>query len=165
MNDMNPAAPAARPTFLTVLCILSFIGGALGIFNGITTLMTPPLDQAMSELQAEMDKASAELGDQSAMVSNMMDGAMEIARKTAENAMPLGLAAIVLSALSLFGVWKMWNLQKQGFTIYTLASILGLITPLVFLGFSMLSIMSLGVGGFFSVLFIILYALNLKHMH
>ncbi len=90
MNEMNTAPPSARPTFLTVLCILSFIGGALGIFNGITTLMAPPVDQAMNELQAEMDKASAELGDQSAMVSGMMDGAVEIARKTAENAMPLG---------------------------------------------------------------------------
>lgn len=165
MNEMNTAPPSARPTFLTVLCILSFIGGALGIFNGITTLMAPPVDQAMNELQAEMDKASAELGDQSAMVSGMMDGAVEIARKTAENAMPLGLAAIILSAVSVFGVWKMWNLQKQGFTIYTAATIIGLLFPLFFLGFNFMSIMALGMGGFFGVLFIILYALNLKHMY
>ncbi len=59
----------------------------------------------------------------------------------------------------------MWNLQKQGFTIYTAATIIGLLFPLFFLGFNFMSIMALGMGGFFGVLFIVLYGLNLKHMH
>lgn len=37
MADMNtnPAAPATRPTLLTVLCIISFIMGAWGVVSGV----------------------------------------------------------------------------------------------------------------------------------
>lgn len=164
MSETNYATqPPQRPTFLTVLCVLSFIGGALGIYNGISTMTMGP--EALENIEAEMARVTAELGDQSAMVTSMMEGTLEITRKTLENAMPLGLSALILSALGLFGVWQMWNLKKQGFTIYTLATIIGLIAPLFFLGFSTMAIMSLGFGALFSVVFIILYALNLKHMH
>ena len=41
----------------------------------------------------------------------------------------------------------------------------GLAVPLVFLGGGLMTIISLSIGGFISVVFIALYAVNLKHMH
>jgi hypothetical protein len=58
----------------------------------------------------------------------------------------------------------MWNLKRTGYWIYIVASVVGLILPFVFLGFSTLSLLSLGFGAFITILFIVLYGLNLKHM-
>ena len=76
-----------------------------------------------------------------------------------------GIAGIVLSLLSVSGVWLMWNLKKSGFWLYLLATIGGLVVPLIFLGGGWLALASVGFVGFFSLIFIILYAVNLKYMH
>jgi len=94
-----------------------------------------------------------------------MDSAMEITERAAANAKPIGIAGIIVALVSLLGVWQMWNLKKSGFWLYLLASIAGLVVPLVFLGGSMMAIASVGFAGFISLVFIILYAVNLKHMH
>jgi hypothetical protein len=49
--------------------------------------------------------------------------------------------------------------------MYLVASVAGLVLPVIFLGGGLMTILSVGIGGFFSVVFIILYAVNLKHMH
>ena len=106
------------------------------------------------------------MGDQaSGMVADMLDSAEKMAEKSAAAAKPMGYTTIVLALLSLFGVWQMWNLRKSGFWAYLLASIAGLIMPIIFLGGGLMTILGVGVVGLFSVLFIILYGVNLKHMH
>jgi hypothetical protein len=77
----------------------------------------------------------------------------------------MAIAGIVLSLLGLWGVWQMWNLKKSGFWLYLLASVVGLLVPIYFLGGSMMAIATVGFVGFFSLIFIILYAVNLKYMH
>ena len=165
MTDMNTGA-SARPTLLTVLCILSFIGGAWGIIGGAMNMMSGGVSADLAEAQVKMEEARAQMGDDAAsgMMGGVMDGAMEMAEKATANAKSIGISNIILSLLSLFGVWKMWNLQKQGFWFYLLATIGGLIVPLVFMGFSMLSILSVGIGGLLALVFVILYATQLKVM-
>lgn len=168
MNDMNtttPGAPSTRPTLLTVICIISFIMGALSIISSIRTFTT---DQsvAMAEAQSQMEEAKVQLGDQAdGMAGKLLDSGMEIAQRTAENAVAISISGILLSLLSLIGVWMMWNLRKSGFWLYLISTVVGLIVPLYFIGGSMMAIMSIGFIGFFSLLFIILYAVNLKYMH
>ena len=104
-------------------------------------------------------------GQGGAFAQKLMEEGIALSEKAAEHAKPLGITALVLSLISLYGVWLMWNLQKQGFWYYTVASILGVLVPLYFLGFNMVAIMGLGFGAFVSILFIVLYAVNLKHMY
>jgi hypothetical protein len=148
-----------------VICILSFIAGAWGLFKGIQNLAT---DQtaALAEVQSKMEEARAQMGDQAnEMAGHMMDAAMDVANKAAQNAKPIGISGIIISLVSLFGVWQMWNLRKSGFWLYLLATIGGLVVPLVFLGGGLMAVLSVGFVGFFSLIFIILYAVNLKYMH
>lgn len=154
-----------RPTLLTVICILSFIMGAWGIFSGIQT-MTQDQTEVLEQARVAMEQARADLGEQAeGLAGRMMDSAMELAERSAENARSLGLSNIILSLLSLFGVWQMWNLRKSGFWIYVLAGIAGLVLPVIFLGGGMMALTTVGIGGFFTLLFIVLYAVNLKYMH
>ncbi len=166
MNEATTTGAPKRPTFLTVLCILSFIGGAWGVIGGIINMAAGNDSAAVAEMSAEMDQAQAELGDDAAsqIAGDMMNAAGDFAVKAAENAKSIGIANIVLSLLSLAGVWMMWNLKKTGFYVYTVATICGLAVPLIFLGVNLMSMLSVGIGGLFGVLFIILYGVNLKHM-
>ncbi len=165
MTDSNTTAPAARPTLLTVICILSFIMGAWGIFSGVKT-MTQDSSAILEETRTAMEQAKADLGDQAeGIAGRMMDSAMEMAEKTAANAKNIGLTNIILSLVSLWGVWLMWNLKKNGFWYYLVAAIAGLVAPVVFLGGGLMAMASVGFSGFFTVLFVILYAVNLKYMH
>ena len=164
MNETVPPAPRTRPTLLTVLCVLSFIGGGWAIISGIMTVLNPMGD--VEKVQAQFEQAMEgmdELGSDNPM-AGLMEGAMEAALKAAENAVPMSIANMVLAAIGLLGVWMMWNLRKTGFYLYTLASILALGVPFYFLGGGLLAMMSVGVGGFISLVFIILYGINLKHM-
>ena len=164
MDATYPDTPAQRPTFLTVLCILSFIGGTWGVIDGYRTGFTDKAQQDLEKARTAIEEAMDTMGDGGGFARRMMEEGMAMAELGAENAGPLGGSGLVLSLLGLAGVWMMWNLKRIGFWVYTVASLGGLIAPLAILGSSMLVIMSLGLGGLFTLLFIILYAVNLKHM-
>jgi hypothetical protein len=167
MSDTYTGAAAPqRPTLLTVICILSFIAGAFSLWSGFQNAFTDAPQQAVEEAKAKMEEAMAQMGDQGMpMVQEMMESTITMAEKAAENAKPMGYGEIALALLSLFGVWNMWNLKKNGFWMYVAASVGGLVMPLVFLGGGLMTIIGLGFGGLISIVFIILYAVNLKHMH
>ena len=162
---MDTTTPGTRPTFLTVLCILSFLMGAWGLWSGIEGAFTDKPMRDLEEARTEMETAMAELeGQGGEFAVKMMESGLTMAETAAANAVPLGYIGLITSALSLLGVWMMWNLKRTGYWIYIVASVVGLILPFVFLGFSTLSLLSLGFGAFITVLFIVLYGLNLKHM-
>ena len=167
MSDMNTTTAApARPTLLTVICILSFVAGAFGLWSGIKNAFTDAPQTELQEARAQMEEAMAQVGDSgNDMVSKIMESAMTMAEKAAENAKQIGYANIILSLLSLIGVWQMWNLKKSGFWMYLLASVASLLVPVFFLGGGMMTLLSVGIGGFITIVFVILYAVNLKHMH
>jgi hypothetical protein len=164
MSDMNTGAPT-RPTLLTVICILSFIFGAWSLWGGIQNAFTDAPQREFEEAKVAMDEAMAQVGDQgNEMVTQMMESAMVMAEKSVEEAVPMGYTTIALSILSLIGVWLMWNLKKTGFWLYLVSAVGGLVSPMIFLGGGLLTMLGVGVMGLISVVFIILYAVNLKHM-
>ena len=165
MTDMNTGANK-RPTFLTVLCILSFIGGAWGIIGGVMNMSAGAGTEALSEMSTQMEEAKAQMGDDAAsgVAGSMMDAAADVAMKAAANAKQIGISNIVLAIISLLGVWMMWNLKKNGFYLYTIAWTGGCSSFADKVQCVCQSILSVGVGGLIGVVFIILYGMNLKHM-
>ena len=84
-----------------------------------------------------------------------------------------GIIMLVAALGCVYGVIQMWKLKKMGFYIYAICEIAPVVYALVTVGTAAFTLGALG-GGimaifaafsmFFPVLFIILYALNLKHM-
>ena len=166
MNDPYKPAPTQRPTLLTILCILSFLFGIWGLWGGVQSAFTdkPVRDLAESREQVEKTMASVE-GPGAELAAKMTEEAIAMAEKSVEKAKPIGYTNIIISVLSLLGVWWMWNLKKIGFWLYTLATVAGLITPFVFLGGGMMMMLGVGFMGVISLVFVVLYGINLKHMH
>lgn len=208
--------PEKRPTFLTVLCILTFVGSGWAIFSAITayntaestvalfsdsarnkttistgtktdtSVMFPKTDTFSNEEQLphsldnlpkendSLDKvddilkendedstsASYEMGKTfgTKMKKNVMD--MMNVDKMKNSA----IGSFVAALFTLAGAFFMWRLRRYGFYIYIIGIAIGIVVPFYIYGNNLLAIGINGFSSFFGLVFIALYALNLKSM-
>lgn len=151
-----------RPTFLTVICILTFIGSGWGILSGLFSLFTADMASVqMEQYSALMDGAQE---NSSNFLSGLLSSSGELLEASVKYAKPIAIAGLILSVISLLGAILMFRLKRIGFYLYTAAQILMLFVLPFFAGFSLLVLSSLVFSAFFAALFIILYAVNLKYM-
>ena len=143
-----------RPQFLTVLCILSFIGSALAFFGAIWGFFSIKASSAVLENMGNVQ------GDSFGMVSGMQETML----KAVENAVPNLIIGIVCSLLCLYGAIQMWQLKKIGFFIYSFGEIVPAISGFLLGGGGLIGGVGAIVGLLFAVVWIVLYAVNLKHM-
>jgi len=153
MSDMLDATtmPAKRPGFLTVLCILTFIGAGLGLLGGIWNIVTLSSNLAALETLSQMASGFGALGDEMAK---------QIVALKEYGMISYGLQ-IVGSALCLFGAIKMWGMAKSGFFIYVVGQVLAIVGMFLIMG---TSFMVGPVMMVFPIAFIVMYGLNLKHL-
>lgn len=208
--------PEKRPTFLTVLCILTFVGSGWAIFSAITayrtaettissfsepvmnksvvntrtktdTLVESPrkdtfsnnqklpdslkdfntTNDSMKSVDDNLDKdgvdtttASFQMGKKlsAKMKKNVLD--MMSVEKLKNSAMGSFIAAL----FTLAGAFFMWRLRKFGLFIYTIGIAIGIIAPFYIYGNNLLAIGISAFSSFFGLIFIAMYALNLKSM-
>jgi hypothetical protein len=139
---MNEAAK--RPELLTILCILTFIGsGASLIANGF--------------LYLTFDQVKEIIGQQEAL--NFLGSEIDLSFLLAIKPIFFLIQAL-LYVLSVFGAFQMFQLHKIGFHLYTVAQILLLIFPKIFIPMLPFPFFELMV----STVFIFLYYKNLQFM-
>lgn len=142
------AVEAKRPTFLTVLCILSFIAAGISIIASILGFVgMQAAESMMGSMESSMESMAALPG-------------MEEAAALWKFAKVLLFVGIGCTILALIGVLQMWKLKKAGFYLYTAAQVIGLIVPVALVGMVGMSYFGLVI----SIAFIVMYGLNLKHM-
>jgi len=169
--QQNPSdtSPVARPTFLTVLCILTFIGSGWGVISNVNSYFSA--DKINTEaVRKAVDSASATIANQSdgntpgaKVVEKVMSGAsdMMVPEKLKKNALLMTIANL----LTLGAGFLMFQQKKTGFWLYLLGVGFSIAVPLLVYGAgNIVSLISSMSYGFFGVLFAVLYAMNLKHM-
>lgn len=157
-----------RPQFLTVLCVLTFIMCGLSLLGGVWSLvMNTP--ERMAENIEQMRAVSPEMADQ--MEEQMILMQEDVYTQIAPY---LNFVYILLSFL---GAFMMWKLKKKGFYVYLAGELLPYI-GLIIGGKQAMAMMGAAGGGMaktaglimmalmfvFDIAFIVMYALNLKHM-
>jgi len=163
-NITQVVLPKKRPTFLTVLCILTFVySGGMGIFN-IYQYLT--FEKNYPAKVAQIEEALEKLEDagmDSGFFYEMSVNGLIVLEKTAENLTAISLTNILFAILSVLGAFLMFKMKKNGFYLYTVANLFWMLAPLALIGpeIGMTSIIS---GIALAVLFIILYGINLKHL-
>lgn len=160
--------PKKRPTFITVLAILSFIGVAWQIISGIMTMAAGAVTSAITDAGKEYAEGLSTMEGMEEVegMEEAMSGvgeAVDAANKLAENASVLGIINIVAALVCLLGVIWMWNLKKKGFFVYVVGELAAPIATLALVGFGLGGMMAT-LGFIIPVVMIILYAINLKHM-
>jgi hypothetical protein len=139
-NTINPEVKK-RPTFLTVLCILTFIGSGLGVIGGLISVVAVGMADTLADIPV-----------MGAAVTAAVTGGIAYS-----------ILSLVLALCSLFGAIFMWKLKKMGFWLYVIAQIVMLIIPFIFLP-SIVAMAGFIVSIIFTAAFIIMYGVNLKHL-
>lgn len=146
-------AKKERPTFLTVLCILSFIGVGFAVISQLIALFATKAGSALMDAATESLEGYQDIPG------------MDLVESTVDHASTLAIIGIVAALVVLWGVIWMWNLKKTGYYIYIVGELTPVIVSFILVGFgSFLGGFFAMIGLIFPVLFIILYGLNVKHM-
>ena len=154
-----------RPTFLTVLCIITFIVSGLWFlssFFGVLTYDQLAQEEAMElALVAMEDAMSAQ--SSSPMGDKVMDSYVLMLNEQLQYHTLINWSTVISTLLSLIGAYLMFTMRKIGFHVYLVSKIVGLI-PLTVFSMSMIVIGAYAIFGIFTIAFLIMYAVNLKHM-
>jgi len=126
-----------RPSLLTVLCILTFVGSGLNIFSGLIVGAFFP----------EFTTIAADLAE-----TYKMPG-MEL---ITEGSPAFFFISAFFYAGSVGGAYLMWKMMKNGFHVYTISQILLLITPMYFFKLP-ISWADLILTGFFVIMYSLFY--------
>ncbi|MFT7615166.1 MAG: hypothetical protein ACI9J3_004156 [Parvicellaceae bacterium] len=150
--DEQNVSPKKKPTFLKVLCVLSFISGGLMLVFSILALLLEGTVVGMLE----------QLADQTRTIEEEMTFQHII-----DNYKFTFLLSLFGSLVSLLGVFLMFNLSKIGFHIYTVAQIAMIALPPIMTETPKeidSGIFGIVLGSIGAVAFVVMYSLNLKHM-
>lgn len=146
---------------LKVILILSFIGSSFSMFTGLQNAMSNPSMERVDSFR----KIFENIQDENAETEMFKEQAVEYIKNINLNIRAYGIWDLVFSFFSVMGVYLMFRLRKIGFHIYTGAQVLLLADVILFGGYSVFTVTMTFVFGFFTMLFIVMYASQLKHMH
>jgi hypothetical protein len=170
-----------RPTLLTVLCILTFIGSSWLILTNIWAYSTASKTaQMISTVRNETENNPTKNLD-SLKAKNNDSLKTHVGQKrgfffrekmissfskimTAENIRKTALGAIISAIFTLIGALLMWRFKRSGFYLYAVGTLIGLSVPFYLYGINVMSIGISFFSGFFGLIFIALYALNIKSL-
>lgn len=157
--------PAARPVFITVLCILTFIGSGWGLVSESIKYFTADSQAAAISLTKEKVNKDLQKNKNHNERAEFTRKMMNSLKTTPENIKTGAVSNVAAALLCLTGAFMMWNLKKPGFYLYVAGTLVGIISPFVIFGGSnLVSILSSAVIGFIGLIFVILYGVNLKYM-
>ena len=151
-----------RPTFLLVLCILTFIGSGWGTLSNLFSVFTAGLTNSSMQMEHYSSMLNGmDQGGDSAVLSDILSSSLQA---TFVHAKEIAVINLVLSVISLLGAILMFQLRRIGFYFYTAAQILMLFVLPYFAGFNFMVLAGMLFSAIFAVIFIVMYALNLKYM-
>ncbi len=161
-NPFNENKTGIRPTFLTVLCVLTLIWNAIKFYQAIPNIFTPEKVIATKEQANDM---MMEMFEKYNIPDTEVDkiGDMQAGLYNEQKLITSGVATLISSILLIVGAVLMWSLRKKGFWVYLAGNVVGILAPIVIFGgqigwtFGILSFVA-------SAIFVGLYSANLKHL-
>lgn len=153
------------PTFLKVLCILSFIYIGINLFTGIKGLISGPLSEIELNKMVEVSNSFLPNGlnkIQKAEAAEMMYQKLKIKNdKTYLDS----TVTLWIYSLGFFGVLKMFKKrQKGGYYLYLVYSALSVFSIFLIYPSSLITLEDIGMLFLISSIMVALYTVNLKHL-
>lgn len=161
----NPTShKAPRPTFLTVLCILSFIFIGFSFAFGLVGLFGGPLsEEQMLEQKVELTKSADEMRSlEMDSFAEMMEKIQRMSESINTNFYASSILQVLVMGLGLYGVLLMWKGKKLGFHLYIAYSLLSIIQIYFFVSPSDIPSFVVIWNLIISAIFVFMYSRNLK---
>lgn len=152
------------PGFLKVLIALTSINVVFSLYQALKDLFIGA--ESAASIEAQVYQSMSDSGvDTSTMPDWVMEGLMEFVDKYAHNAVALRLTDLVYYVLLGVAAGLMYKLSQQGYFLYVIVNILGVLVVPFLYGFNFVSYTLMFFYAFVAVVFIALYSANKKHMH
>ncbi len=165
--------PKIRPTLLTVLCILTFVGSSWLIITNIWAYATAAKTAQMVSMVREANRNDSIKYSDTSKAARHQNGMLFREKifssvsqmMTVKNIRRNALGGIISAIFTLLGAILMWHLKRAGFYLYLFGTLLGIAVPLILYGVNMMSVGISSFTGFFGLVFVALYALNFKNFN
>lgn len=151
-----------RGNFLTTICTLSWVSQAMAGSSALLMLFQGRgnLEEQLTMMNKLVDKEQTGVE----FLDSMLADSVKIMELTIMNFVQLNLMNLLVVSTGALAVYLMFKLKKAGFFVYILYCIAELYVVYHFFGDLGVMVMSMAVTGIASIVFIILYAVNLKRM-
>ena len=163
----SPISPL-RPRFLTILCYLTLFASSYMLLSAISGLSNPEeLTKALDKSMESWDTVFNQALQADPKGKEQFEQAMEDVSfaNTSSNMRDNSFFSMISNLLTLIGAVLMLRLKKNGFRLYVLGCIIGVVAPVIVFGSgNFLGLSYAMLSGFSSALFILLYAFKLKYM-
>jgi hypothetical protein len=152
-----------RPIFLAIICIIGFIGSAIGIVQNArgyfhADIQAITMSKIVSDKVLERQTGTVSDAAKKIIVTNIANNLTE------ENYTKFFIGGVFSSILTLIGCVFMWMLKRTGFYSFALGTFFNLVTHFLLYGENVL----LSGNSFYASLvglgLLILFATNLKNM-
>jgi hypothetical protein len=153
IEDLNDGPSNGQlPQFLNVLTILTFI------YTGLTVIMSLYSLSTQADQQRSIDQLRNMPG------ADFFGGGLADAAQIAlDNIYVLQGTAVGVAIFCLIGALLMRKLKKNGYYIYVIASVVGMVVPISIIGLGTMGFAVL-LGSVFTIAFIIMYGVNFKYL-
>ena len=153
-----------RPTFLTVLCILTFINVGMNSLMLLFQLVSGPTsEEDLLADRVELARATSQLEDAGMDgFVGVMDQIMAMTAEIQENFYLAMIVALVTYLIGLLGALKMWQGQKIGFHLYIIYSLLAVGGVYLYISPQNIPSISIIFGLILSGAFVFMYSRNLS---
>ena len=161
MKNSLEKSPFRRPTFLVVLCILTFVGSGWNILGSLFYLFTANImDSAISIEQNSAVVGELESQGINSFFSGFWDSSLGLMQTEMQYAREIVISRLILSVVVFSGAILMFQLRRSGFYLYVAAQIL-----LLFVLPYLTVLIKMFFPGILSFAFVALYAFHLKYMN
>jgi hypothetical protein len=164
VNDNENKPVNHIPTFLKVICILSMVNIVFGFFPALIGVFSNQAN-AQLEFDQQITQMNEIFSSFDNMPANFASEMTDFLNAKKVNLLLENSFLIMIFLLEAYGLWLMFKLKRKGFGLYVVSQ-LGLIGLNFFIypGSNIFTTATMFSLFFTSILFVILYAMNLKHM-
>lgn len=159
-NYLSELESKKLPSTLNVLTILTFVGSGLAFLTGIWNYFS--IEKSYEQMQKmQNDPNTAQMPE---FVKSMMnEDALKLLKIQMDNKLPILIVTMIGLALCIWGALKMRKLEKQGFYFWLMGEIVPIIATIIIIGLGFFKGFAM-IGLIFPLIFIILYATQLKNL-
>ena len=158
--------PLSRPSFLTALCILTFIGSGWSLLSSVWAYTTASKTANIfveikhsGNKKLKSDSVNLQPGKHEQVFEAKMKSSLS-QMLTKDNIRKKSVGSFIAALLTLSGAIFMWRLKRAGFYLYIVGVVTGIIVPFYLYGNNFLAVGLSAFSSFFGLIFIALYALN-----
>ena len=153
-----------RPTFLTVLCIITFVVSGIFFLSSVYSALTYDKEAQLVANEQGIEQLYTMAAEDETGTMSQVIPAMEVFNdENIENAPIILTINILGSLLSLLGAIMMYQMKKIGFHLYLGSKVMSQV-PLLLFTLSLPVFITYGLFLFFTIAFVIMYSRNLKYL-